>query len=81
MDVTHLVTPSDNATTIKRTHHFMIANAVVIVLFLLGTIGWLVFAKEKKKYPYETYTRNTGPPGTTEMKNYNPTPSSPTPPS
>ena len=69
MDATNLITPSDTKTTIKHTHHFMIANVVVIVLSLIGTIGWIVYASEKKKYPYEKYVRNTGPPGTTKMSN------------
>jgi hypothetical protein len=64
MDTTHLITPSDTKTTIKRTHHFMIANVVVIILTLVGTIGWIAYAKENSKYPYEKYVRATGPPGT-----------------
>tara|TARA_Y100000310_G_C20565152_1_gene755119 strand:+ start:169 stop:438 length:270 start_codon:yes stop_codon:yes gene_type:complete len=67
MDATSLVTPSDSHTTIKHTHHFMIANVVVMVLALAGTIGWIAYASEKKKYPYEKYVRKTGPPGTTKM--------------
>lgn len=64
MDATNLITPSDTKTTIKHTHHFMIANVVIIILTLVGTIGWLAYAKENSKYPYEKYVRATGPPGT-----------------
>ena len=67
MDATNLITPSDTKTTIKHTHHFMIANVVVIVLTLIGTIGWLVYAKENSKYPYKKYIRATGPTGTVKL--------------
>lgn len=67
MDATSLVTPSDTDKSIRHTHIFMIFNIVVILGALFGTIGWLFAAKHKKWYPYKTYTRNTGPPGTHKM--------------
>jgi hypothetical protein len=70
MDATSLITPSDTHQSVKRTHLFMIANAVVILIALFGTVGWLFIAAHKKWYPYKPYTRNTGPPGTQKMTDY-----------
>lgn len=70
MDATSLITPFDTEQSVKGTHFFMIANAVVILLVLAGTITWLFIAADKKWYPYKPYTRNTGPPGTQKMTDY-----------
>ena len=72
MDATKLVTPSDTGKTIKQTHLFLIGNIGVIVLALIGTVLWIVLAAKDNKYPYEKYTRTTGPPGTQKMHNYKP---------
>ena len=72
MDATKLVTPSDTGKSIKQTHLFLIGNIGVIVLALIGTVLWLVLAAKDNKYPYEKYTRTTGPPGTQKMYNYKP---------
>ena len=70
MSVASLITPSDTHTSVKQTHMFLIANMVVIVLILGGTIGWLFYASKEKKYPYKQYTRKTGPPGTHPMNQH-----------
>lgn len=69
MDATSLVTPSDTHKSIKKTHIFMIVNAIIIFLALGGTVGWLFYARSKKIYPFKPYVRNTGPPGTVKVSN------------
>lgn len=71
MDATSLITPSDTKKSVNRTHTFMIINVVIIVLSLGATIGWLLYANSKKKYPFEKYTRDTAPPGLTKMSTLN----------
>ena len=71
MDATKLITPSDTKSTVHRTHMFLIVNMVIIMLALGGFVGWLFYAKNNKKFPYEKYTRTTGPPGTNSMKDMN----------
>lgn len=72
MDATNLITPSDTRQSIRNTHLFMIINVVIIVAVLFGTVGWLFAAENKKWYPYNSYVRNTGPPGTHKMTDYKP---------
>ena len=67
MDMSHLVTSTDDAKKIKSTHIFIIVNFVITILVIAATIGWLFYAKSKEKWPFEEYIRKSGPKGTSPV--------------
>ena len=70
MDTTHLLTHKDTNKSVRSTHIFIIINIVVMIVFLGGTIGWLLYAHSHNKWPYDPYVRQSGPPGTQSMRDY-----------
>ena len=61
------LTPGDTKKSIKKTHTHSIIVAVIMVIALILFIVWIFYAHSTKKWPYEPYTRKTGPPGTSHM--------------
>lgn len=71
MDATYLVTPGETHASIKDTHTFIKINIILSVIILIGWGAWMGYANHKKKWPYDEYTRKTGPPGTQALRDVN----------
>ena len=70
MDQSHLLTHTDTNLSVKSTHRFLIANIIALVVILLGSVGWIIYAHSAKSWPYEPYVRKSGPHGTVKMSDY-----------
>ena len=70
MDTTHLITHRDTHETIKSTHMFIIANIVIILLILFGSVGWIFYSQHAKIWPYKPYIRKAAPQGTVDLGEY-----------
>ena len=70
MDTTHLLTHKDTHVTVKRTKMTMIINLVLMLVILVGAVGWILYANSSKKWPYNPYVRKAGPPGSVNYFDY-----------